>query len=183
MPVFKRSQMWLRTAATLAVGVVTVALAAPVAADNAKYFNGAFCRVAFGYEGSNMAASLDYAPNGTVANLSATSSMTLVCPIVRDNTTNIDGWESVEVGYFDKHTADAISCSAQARRFDGTTEWDEGGLSVDTGVGWDKTNMIFDDPTNDSANGGYYYVKCILPPKQGASPPSGIAWYRIEEKG
>lgn len=109
--------------------------------------------------------------------------MTLVCPIVRDNTTNTSGWDSVEVGYFDKHSAAAIQCTAHSRDFSGVAGWTQQGLSVDTpGTSWAKTNMIFDSMMAFSENGGYYYVLCVLPPMQGGgAPPSGIAYYRVQE--
>lgn len=167
----------------IALTCLASGIAAPAAASDSKYFNGAFCRVAFAFNGSNMADVVDYSTNGSVANRSTNQPMTLVCPIVRDNTSNTDGWDSIEVGYFDKHSGDAISCTAFSRTFSGGMGWDQGGLSVDTlGSSWAKTNMIFNDGSGFSSNGGFYFIRCILPPLQGGgADPSAIAYYRIQE--
>lgn len=172
----------------LPIVALAYAVATPAAAGDTKYFNGTFCRVSTPFGAVSIESFADYNLDGSVANTHVAQTMSLVCPIVRDNTTNTDGWDSVEIGYFDKNTqvlpAQFIRCTAFSASFlDGSFNWNPSGDSVDTmGTSWAKNNMVFLDPGSASFNGGYYYIRCTVPPLQDSgAPPSGIAYYRVEE--
>lgn len=171
-------------AALLASLAFVLSITTSAAASDSKYFNGAFCRVSFDFGGASLGSSADYSTNGSVANTNSTTAMNLTCPIVRDNVANTVGWDSVEIGYFDKSALDAIQCTAFSSSFaDGSTFWQETKFSANNGAAvWSKTNMTFNDPATDSLAGGFDYIRCIVPqvdPASGAA--SGIAYYRVQE--
>ncbi len=168
------------SAATLFLAVVPL----HATAADTKYFNGAFCRAGSDPGEPSFSGDADYSTNGSIANNSTTETLNFVCPIVRDNTANIGGWDSVEVGYFDK-SPDAITCTAKSAQFDGVVIWNQPGFSSNTaGASWAKAGMIFNDPLAVSAVNGFHYLHCVVPPKVclgAVCEISGIAYYRVEE--
>lgn len=168
----------------LTIAFVLAAGSAPsgAAASDSKYFNGSFCRALFPFGASSTQGALRYGENGSVANASLTQAVEIGCPIVRDILPHDDGWDSLEIGYFDKRADDAISCSAWAGSMaDGSLFFDEPGLSVDTaGSSWHDVNMNFGQGDGGFVD-GYYWIRCVLPPAPDNILLSGIAYYRIQE--
>jgi hypothetical protein len=157
------------------------AVSSPAEASNSKYFNGAFCRASFPLGGTSPQRYLKYNGNGSVANRDLTNSIEVVCPVVRDNTTNVGGWDSMEIGYFDKSGPDSIACTAWTGDPDGSLSFSQPGFSVNTmGTTWSKEGMTFGNNAGSFAN-GFHLIRCVLPTAPNTSDLSGIAYYRIQE--
>jgi hypothetical protein len=182
MRIRSRKTRRLRSVRALLIGTAFAgAVSSPVEASNSKYFNGAFCRASFPLGGVSPQRYAKYNGNGSVANRDLTNSLELVCPIVRDNTTNVDGWDSIEIGYFDKSGPDAIACTAWTGSTDGSLAFSQSGFSVNTlGTSWSKVGMTFGDLGTSLAD-GFHLIRCVLPTAPNTSDLSGIAYYRIQE--
>lgn len=157
----------------------------PAEASDAKYFNGAFCRASFAFGSPSPQTFAKYSGNGSVANRDFLNPLEVVCPIVRDNVSNLNGWDSVEIGYFDRRPgagAGQISCTAWHGSFvDGSLSFSQPGLSEDTPLNvWSKAGMTL-GPNGNSFVDGYYLIRCVIPTAPDTTNLSGIAYYRVQE--
>lgn len=176
-----RSRFNPRSRAVLATIVVATAISTVAHASDSKYFNGAFCRVVFQFGSSSQQQFAEYRGNGSVANRNLVNPIDVGCPIVRDSVAGINGWDSLEIGYFDK-SADAVQCNAFAGSIaDGSLSFSQLGNSNNTaGTSWSKANMTFGNNGGSFAD-GFYWIRCVIPRAPDTSNMSGIAYYRIQE--
>jgi hypothetical protein len=156
-----------------ALTLLLVGASGAVAAD-AKVFPGTMCV----QEGSTSTAV--YNGEGRLLNYSS-SPLTVICPMVRDNTTA--PWQSVAVVVADRSTAADVSCTAVSAQHDGL--W--GGFNPETkkttGADfdwWVSRTLSFGPPSQERDN-GTYFVRCTIPGKQQGWDPSGVYSYRIVE--
>ncbi|MDO9103905.1 MAG: hypothetical protein Q7U57_02975 [Methylovulum sp.] len=93
-----------------------------------------------------------------VQNSSSTGAVTVNCPLVRDNHSNLTGTDVVKVAVFRSASAtSSLQCTLSSRSSDG------GAIASHTlffaGVGSSTLNL----DVNSSVLGGYYVVSCSLP--------------------
>jgi len=125
-------------------------------ANDRKTFPGSSCQ---GW--GNVNAEIAATDGGGVLNSSFTSAYTVSCPVVRDNTTNLNGAADVLVyAYRDGSTATALSCIFKVTRAaDGTDYYS---LTRSTSV---SGNVSLTIPVTSSVSGGFYNLLCVLPPR------------------
>jgi hypothetical protein len=116
---------------------------------------------------------------GSIVNLSPTYSASLLCPVVRDNTTK--GWEYVRVSVTDRHQYQDISCLFAGINPTRTINYQ---IKYSTGTG--NQNLFFQNGScgNSCIGDGAqsYLLSCVIPPKQSASvSPSEILLYVVGE--
>ena len=159
-----------RLFATLgAVAVMSGALGASTAqAEDGKVFPGGMC-----YRLSGGTA--NYTSNGRLFNSSAVSTMTVLCPIVRDLTQ--DPWNTIEVVAIDQHLNQNVTCRGFSNSRDGGLFGQTAALSTagngNAGQVLDLGGGIWEEAR------GYYFAKCDIPPVGAAQ--SGIASYIVVE--
>lgn len=111
---------------------------------------------------------------GGVWNDSTTSTLTVLCPFVRDNESS--PWISITARVRDLHGGDQLCCTAYSRS-------ELGALSSSnqqcTGITNNLTSLTF--PSLIDSNNGYFYLRCVIPPKTSTASRSGIWSYRIDE--
>ena len=143
----------------LAVVLTTLALAVwipPALAGDRKTFPGSACQ-----RWGNINAEIAATDGGGVMNSSFSSTYTVSCPIVRDNTLNTNGVTEFEVyGYRDSSTTTALSCIFYVTNAeDGTTYATR---SQTTSLRGDFQLTI---PVTKSIADGFYNMLCTLPPR------------------
>jgi hypothetical protein len=144
-------------------------------ASDSKWFPGTFCRAAPAPGYHHLP---HYLTNGSVTNRHTTQFLRVVCPLVRDNTQNTSGPDSVAIGWFNLNTDHDISCTLFSMGNDGTTEWEEEATEGSTTTEWEKKNVNMS--TSSSAIDGSYHLTCLIPP-QHTLGLSGIAYFRVQE--
>jgi hypothetical protein len=162
----------------LASGLAAVALllagASGAAAGDTKVFPATMCV----QEGST--STIVRNGEGRVLNYSS-SPVTVVCPIVRDNTTA--KWYSVAVVVADRSTAADVSCTAVSAQHDGLYGGFNPETKKTTGADfdwWVSRTLVF-APQSQERDNGTYFVRCTIPGKQQGWDPSGIYSYRTDE--
>jgi hypothetical protein len=166
-----------RYARQLVFGLAAVALllaGASGAEAGVKVFPGTMCV----QEGST--STIVRTGEGRVVNY-ASSPVTVICPIVRDNTAA--KWSSVAVVVADRSAAADLSCTAISAQHDGLY----GGFNPETkhttGADfdwWVSQTLVFAPPSQERDN-GTYFVRCTIPGQHQGWDPSGVYSYRIDE--
>lgn len=163
-PVLKTAQYWLHPATRLSIPVAVVALCLaaaapqPAHANDNKAYPGSGCH-AFGGD-PDIETGGGIAGNAAVINVNGALDRTVICPVVRDNTININGTGNVWV-YVNRSAVavSSLSCTfySTAASFGGTI------FSVTrstSAVG----NVKLDFAVPNSSAGGPYSITCRLPP-------------------
>lgn len=135
-------------------------------------------------------ASISIGPEGAVYNISTTSELSVVCPIVRDNTPQGGNPTSVVVRAIDRNPAvgvlNAVRCSLKSRE-------NHGGLFAQTNSSSDATDegggfVLEPVRSHDNFGGfewGYLHMQCILPraviDSSGIKRSSSIVAYEVRE--
>ena len=113
--------------------------------------------------------------SGRLYNSSGTSTLNVICPIVRDNTGSPSFSANVKV--IDQHVSQAVSCRAISKSPDGNFEHI-------TGLGSSSGNSSSGIPINlGSLAGipnGYHYIRCSIPPLN--AEYSAVASYQVTEQ-
>ena len=167
----KRHPKTLLTALLLtaaAGSTATLAAQGPVlaaASPDAKMYPGSMCQV------SGSSQSLYYS-SAVIANRTA-SSVSVVCPIVRDNLEQ--GWQRIHVFVNDRHSTRDIECIARALEADGSH-----GASTSVQSSGTIPQMLTLGPVAAPQHGPYVLV-CQLPPMEEPNQPSYISSYRVYE--
>lgn len=126
-------------------------------------------------QATGSAQDLYYSSTGSIANRTA-GTASAVCPALRVN--GVAPWMLVAVFVRDRHAAQDITCTAQARDLTGVA-----------GAGWSETKstsgegdqvLTFGAPGGPVPNYGPYSITCSLPPMV-ANLPSYIASYVVVE--
>jgi len=159
-----------RLFATLgAVAVITGAFDAPPAqADDGKIFPGSMCTRFSG-------GTANYTSSGRLLNSSAVSTMTVLCPIVRDLAS--DPWITIEVVAIDQHLIQNVTCRGYSYSRDGGL-FGVSALFSTAGNG-NAGQVLSSGGGIWEADRGYYFAKCDIPPVGAAQ--SGIASYFVLE--
>lgn len=158
----------------LSVGVVGIANAE----DNKAYLPG-FCRATSG--------SITYGSYGEIYNASTSSSLSLNCPIVREN--QLESVEEIEVTIRDRNAnaGQDVSCHVRYRTPAGSvgtssTTLTPGGGATSSG-GFQSMELYGGDPDLFLTDFASIMLVCTLPPAASASSAdrSAIFRYRVEE--
>lgn len=129
-------------------------------ADDSKVYNGSAC-IAYGLENNGPPARFDvnfYMSDGSIKNNLPNNSIFVLCPIVRDNTTNTDGLRNVTVRLFD-----AGFCIIESRAPFGQTTNDFSKL-LEAGPGFQSLEFKDANRLTRSFPLGPYVLSCLLPP-------------------
>lgn len=134
------------------------------AADDGKIYPGTMCQKSLGIGSYG---------GGTVRNDSNGGSLTVECPLVRDNMAG--GIQDAEVRAYREDENDPIMCTINARSYYGTLghqqyQWASNG-------GHYKTLSF---STINDYNNGAYYIWCAIPPSSG-NDKSKVIGYRLDE--
>jgi hypothetical protein len=142
--------------AVLAGLCLAAAAAGPARAADNKAYPGSACQ-----RWGNSSADVAATDGGGVLNASFTSSLTVSCPIVRDNTINTNGTADVWVYvYRDGSTPDTLTCIFKGTRAsDGTDFYSNSRATTQTG------DVRLTIPVTSSTTPGAYNLLCILPPR------------------
>jgi hypothetical protein len=169
------------------VSVLTLALAAsstkaqvfippPAELGDGKTYPGAMCRP------DNRGAFWTAVHSGgqTISNFGNPSGGWVDCPVVRDVLAGkVDALYSATMKVKDPHSSQNVSCTLYSRNSDGTALE----FSAKSTAGQSNSVQTLSFATLDSANLGYYYFLCQLPPyENGDSDYARIISYRIDEK-
>lgn len=158
-------------ACPLLIALWTCFAAVTVRADD-KSYPATSCRQVFGSGGTPGTR-----PNGSVANDSSGSAMTLICPIVRDNTQTSGSW-TVDVRVDDRTDTAAISCTGLSRStFSAAISSNTQQTAVNP-QGFATLPIAVPSGSTD----GYYAIRCTLP-AVGSSGPSAVIAYVVRETG
>lgn len=116
-----------------------------------------------------------YNSNGQLFNTSSTTSMTIVCPLVRDDV--LGQWDAVQVIAIDQHLSEGVSCRGVSARPDGNTLVQ---TSFRTTSGNSSSGQPLLLPGASEVDRGAFFVRCIIPVVGAAA--SGVASYLIAEE-
>jgi hypothetical protein len=155
---------------TLSVAGLIGALCAPTAQADDKVYPASMCVKVFA------TGTVEYNASGRIFNPSSNSAVTVLCPIVRDNTTA--PWTTIEVVVFDQHPNLNVSCTAFSFRRDGVAA----NSIVRTSAGSSTNAQTLSFGSVAEFDRGYFFLRCVIPqsaPTSGAL--SGIASYFIQE--
>ena len=117
-----------------------------------------------------------YSTSGVVYNVSTSEPLTLVCPVVRDNT--VDGYAEFSV-VVRNSAAELVSiwCTAESRYSSGGLyREDDRYLSTASGTSWERLTF----QAKPAPERGFYQIVCRLPRHSGDYAP-GIASYEVTE--
>jgi hypothetical protein len=145
---------------------------------DAKVFPGAKCRQL------GTSSTVRYDNNGRVLNPSTTSLVTVICPIVRDAST--ERWLAIDVVVGDRSSQNDVSCTAISAQKDGLY----GGFNPETqkSIGfnpeWWKVQTLHFGSQSQERDYGTYFLSCTIPPRYSdatGSYESGIYSYSLHE--
>jgi hypothetical protein len=128
-----------------------------------------------------------YGDTGVLFNASRTSSMTVVCPLVRDDVLN--RWDNVEVATIDGHPDAAVRCQGFSNSRDGSIHSrTEPKMTVGPGLGPSNNTILVFPAIPAAEDRGSFIVRCTIPPNASDPPPgfpggvSGLVSYLIAEE-
>ena len=146
-----------------AMMTMLVLTALATSADATRIFAGAECQL---QDPSQVAATPEYG-FGTIEN-SSTITLNVICPVVRDNTSNTNGTQNFTVRVVSNGNDDVICTSYST---------DEDGQLIDNVTATTDSNVpeTLNIDLSLSADKGTYSMRCVLP------PGSMIINYRVNE--
>ncbi len=158
------------TCAALCGALAFIASTGALASDH-KSYPATSCKPVHGSNGI-----LGPRPDGSVENDSTAFPLTVICPIVRDNTVTTGAW-SVSVHVEDANNSGSVQCTGLSMGPFGGVVDDQASLPTDgPGTGAAFLTMAL----AQSAEAGYYAVRCVLPP-MGANGRSAVNSYLVKE--
>jgi hypothetical protein len=170
------------------VALLAIASRSPdSSASDSKVHSASFCRVA--PTGAAPAPVTDAQYKGPEIRNAGTAPMSVICPVVRDNTTNASSWDEMRIGLFDRSPVDDIVCTAYSRNVAGIQLFNGPFNTLGSSVqGWETVEA---GDALSSMTDGYYHINCRIPSKfdcpeclcEGGleSCYSGLAFYRVQE--
>lgn len=164
----------LATLATLSISTLPMTPGA-VLADDRKSYPASLC--------SSASNSLAFQQKGHIENASAASTITVVCPILRDTVASDLSIVAFRVWMFDGHAGanQNVSCTIHSREEDGDVVDSE--TKVTSGSSGAILVYHYAVPI-DSEVSGIYLMSCSIPPDSnaaGAGGRSGVISYVIDE--
>ncbi|MBD0345040.1 MAG: hypothetical protein ICV63_09515 [Coleofasciculus sp. Co-bin14] len=151
---FNRSSSIRLKALISTVAIFIASAASPAFADDRKTYPGNLCQPG----PFATASTISYGLDGSVEN-TASGSIYVVCPVVRDNTTNTTGLKQIQV-QINKPSSTGTYCSFYSKSADGVNTFFNEKWNFE-GSG----NRIISLNVQKSYASGYYFIACILPPK------------------
>lgn len=143
-----------------------------------KVFPGTMCRQL------GAASTVYYDGNGRVLNPS-TSSVTVICPIVRDAST--EKWARIRVVVADRNPNANVTCSARSNQTDGLGWSYNPNNPLPAGffdLNWWVSKTLEFSPPVDERDEGTYFVSCTIPRRYSNGSQvydSGVYSYRVHE--
>jgi hypothetical protein len=139
-------------------------------ANDDKAYMASFCRATSG--------TITYGSYGEIANASTSASLTVECPIARDEL--LQWVDAVNVTVRDRHLTSDISCRLRARASSGSTS--SSAAAVTSGAtavgGYDSLSMLPGAATFDPGNASAILLVCTLPAASSAAAADRSAMYR-----
>jgi hypothetical protein len=146
-----------------------IAMASIAEASDKKIYPATSCRPDAESEGT-----VYYSTSGAVYNVSTTETLTLVCPVVRDNTA--DAWVAISVVARNPGDAGVIWCTAESRYSSSTLYKKDDRYLGEGGTSW--ITVPFE--AKPAPASGFYQIICRLPRHSKQYAP-GIASYSVTE--
>ncbi len=147
------------------------------AGDDAKLYPGTMCRPSLGL--NNYAPHVHYNGDGSISNTSEGFSVTVDCPIVRDNTTNKDGLKSVVLYYDDQNPYENLKCRVYSRWIWGNTIHQSKSSKTikNLGISYAYVHGL------DSSRGPntFYTMSCVIPRKVAGRNKFRLLNYKVTE--
>jgi hypothetical protein len=151
---------------------------------NRKVYPGTFCQL----ESQAVGLTVFYDERGAILNDDSTSPVTVICPVVRDETEGTGGIRRAFVRYVKGAGGGgdrALSCTLHSRNHVGVAVVNPVERTDTRGPG---TKIFSFGPVRNSDQGfpGYYLFVCVIPrpielPDGSFTPQSGIISYRVDE--
>lgn len=116
--------------------------------------------------------------NGTIENDSTATTLTVICPIVRDNTQSTAGW-SIDVRVHDQTSSGLVSCTVTSAGTWGSIVHQVTQTTNTLGTGLGTLTM---SPTSQGLE-GYSVLKCSIPPVAGGLRSKLLAYVVKEPSG
>lgn len=148
------------------------------AADDAKIYPGTMCRPMATGDGG-YTPYVYYNNDGSISNTSEQFSVTVDCPIIRDNTVNKDGLESIILYYDDKNTSYNFFCTAQSRWIWGNTIHKTFNGTPVQNYGISYLHILGLDSSRGANT--FYTMRCVIPKKVPGQPSSRLLNYKVTE--
>lgn len=121
---------------------------------------------------------VSYDGSGRVFNRT-TSSVTVVCPLIRDNSKK--AWQEIQVSVADRHHTQDISCRAFSAKEDGLPVASTTDHSTGSNISSFASQILLLGKPAQERDYGTFYVRCNIPGKD-SGYASGILTYRIIER-
>ena len=143
------------------------------AGKDTKVYTGDMCRPLLS------SANVSYEADGSIVNRSKQASVTVLCPIIRDTTTNRNGLSHAVVWFDGHHKAKYFSCKVQSRRrLDNRLDQE---VHKTGRINYFGTMTINMRGLGKSHRSTFYTLHCKIPPILKGSPPSRLLNYSVEE--
>ena len=158
-----------------AVAVMSAGLGTPTAwsADD-KVFPGVMCV----RDHDQVGGTLFNDNSGRLYNSSGTSTLSVICPIVRDNTGSPSFSANVKV--IDQHVSQAVSCRAISQSGDGNTTLQTPSVSSFPNGGNSSSGFSINLGSLAGFPNGYHFIRCSIPPLN--AEYSAVASYQVTEQ-
>lgn len=142
--------------AAASISVLAMTAAPATFAGDSKIYPGAACQPEFGSRAADLNSFGSF-----IENKSTSTSMTVTCPIVRDNTTNSNGIAQVTVRIQTLRGESSVGSRCELRSFD-----DKGGaFTTDSASIFGRAGfhtLTLQDVDISQAHAGHYALKCSL---------------------
>jgi hypothetical protein len=151
-----KSHVKLFAASSISILAMNASFAPAAFAGDSKIYPGAACQPEFGSRASDLNSFGSF-----IQNKNTSTSMTVTCPIVRDNTTNSNGIAQVTVRIQTLRGENSVGSRCELTSFD-----DKGGaFTVDSASVFGQTGfhtLTLQDVDASQAHAGHYALKCSI---------------------
>jgi len=159
---------WIKGIMVAGIAAVSMSATMDANAGDGKSFPGTFCQA------ESVGVHMGYTRTGRAQNPSS-STMYVVCPIVRDAMTK--GIAKANVIVYDRHYSRNLSCTLNSRDQNGGTM---GYYKTVSSSGSNSTRQVLRLGRQGAFSYGIYFMRCAVPGKY-ANNRSEIASYYMEE--
>ncbi len=167
--------------------VAALAVAAPAWAADNKIYTANICQLHS--DSSDMTTSLARSVFGGITNNHTSRSMTVVCPLVRDNTTGTGGLSQVTIWGIDRHPTERMECAIRSTAPFGDGSFESASIFWPVGAEANNDSIprtIFDPISSETFShpnqfGSGYQINCRIPPRSGATGSAIGQFLVIEE--
>lgn len=171
-PVLRIASRALSTLVVCLVGLVALLAGSEARAQDDKSYPATSCRQVYQSTGTPGAR-----PAGAVQNDSTSAPLTVICPIVKDNTQTLGSW-TIEVRVDDRTNSSSVNCTAVSMNNGGGVQ---ASASAQTTVAQTGLATLTITPGSSAAE-GYSALRCSIPAVS-STGPSGIIGYIVRETG